>query len=65
MTHNIIFHFCKVRRASSLLNEALEGSKYTEAWNDKKGYKCSPPILTGANLDKENDLLDKIKLDIF
>jgi len=50
----------KVRRASSLLYEALEVNQYTDVWNDKKGYKCSPPILTYTSVGKENHLLDKI-----
>ena len=57
------FNFGQVRRASSLLYEALEVNQYTDVWNDKKGYKCSPPILTYTSVGKENHLLDKIRFD--
>ena len=53
--------FAKVVKASSLLSSVLECSQQYDEWEDRRGYKCSPPHLPPLPGEHTTTVLDQIR----
>ena len=51
----------QVVAASSLLRSVLESSQQYDEWEDKRGYKCSPPHLPHLPGQANTPVLDLIR----
>ena len=47
--------------ASSLLRSALESSQQFDEWDDKRGFKCSPPHIPHLSGQPNTPVLDLIR----
>ena len=53
--------FVKVVKAASLLSSALESSQQYDEWEDKRGFKCSPPHLPRLPGEDDSPVLEQIR----
>ena len=51
----------QVEAASSLLRSALESSQQFDEWDDKRGFKCSPPHIPHLSGQPNTPVLDLIR----